>query len=365
MNAKILNKTVISEQYLDKFKNFNGWPSVVKLSDNTIMAAWSNRFFHVCPFGAVQVAYSYDNGLTWTKPTVLFDSPLDDRDGGLCAFGDNKVCLTSFTNSRAMQRNYIKVEAHKYIDPSDIEKMEQKIDSITDADEQNYLGGLYAISNDGGKTFGEFKLIPITAPHGPFILPDGNMAYLGCNFSDVQKASFDYLDKGLYLCFADENGVFGEPKFITNPQLPSNAMYCEPHAVSASDGRIVAHIRVEGAGNPTVYQSFSFDNGKSFTEFKPTGIDGAPSQLIKLADGRLLVSYSRRHSPCGQYVRLSDDCGETWGEEILINEAYEWDQGYACTCQTADNNFVTVFYQRDQGEKVGNKIHAVLWALED
>lgn len=359
-----LKRVQITKTYADRFKNFNGWPTVATLQDGTLLAAWSNRFFHVCPFGAVAAAYSYDGGYTWSEPKTIFDSPLDDRDGGLCVWGD-KVCLTTFTNSKGMQRNYLQVEAHKYIDQEDISVMRHKIESVTDEEEREFLGSLYAWSNDGGKTFGKFEKIPITAPHGAFVTADNKVAFIGAAFQDKwQKATFDYLPKGLYICQADEDGVFGAPHFLGEPNLPQGCSYCEPHAICAPDGRIVVTIRVEdNKGMATVYQSFSFDNGKTLTPFMPTGVNGAPPHLLKMQDGKLLLTYSRRCAPQGHYVRFSDDNGESWGEEFCVGEAYEWDQGYACTAQTSKGEFVTVCYQRDKGEKKGNHIFAYIWQV--
>ena len=364
MKIQTLKRVQITRKYEDKFKNFNGWPTIVTLQDGTLLTAWSNRFFHVCPFGAVAVSYSYDKGYTWTEPKIVFDSPLDDRDGGLCVWGD-KVCLTTFTNSKGMQENYLKVEAHKYISSEDLEVMREKIQSISLEDEKEYLGSLYAWSNDGGKTFGKFETLPITAPHGAFVTADNKVAFIGVNFSDKwQSATFDYLPKGIYICKADENGVFGKPHFLGNPCLPDGCAYCEPHATLAQDGRIVVTIRVEDTkGNATVYQSFSFDDGETLTPFTPTGVVGAPPHLLKTQDGKLLLTYSRRCSPQGHYIRFSEDNGETWGEEFCVGEAYEWDQGYACTAQTGADEFVTVCYQRDKGEKVGNHIFAYIWKV--
>ena len=42
------------------------------------------------------------------------------------------------------------------------------MESPTKASTANsYLGSTYKISEDGGYTFGELKLAPVTSPHGP------------------------------------------------------------------------------------------------------------------------------------------------------------------------------------------------------
>ena len=63
---------------------YNGWPTVISLSDGTLLAAWSgNRLKHICPFGEVKAARSTDGGYTWGEPYTIQNTPLDDRDAGL------------------------------------------------------------------------------------------------------------------------------------------------------------------------------------------------------------------------------------------------------------------------------------------
>ena len=86
-----------------------GWPTVTRLPDGTLaMAASGFRLEHVCPFGKGVIAYSKDEGESWTHPAVVIDTPLDDRDCGLTCFGEGKVILTSFNKhhrlSAPMQR---------------------------------------------------------------------------------------------------------------------------------------------------------------------------------------------------------------------------------------------------------------------
>lgn len=59
---------------------------------------------HVCPFGRVLAVRSLDEGKTWSAPITAINTPLDDRDAGIVNLGHNRLLLTSFTNSREMQR---------------------------------------------------------------------------------------------------------------------------------------------------------------------------------------------------------------------------------------------------------------------
>ena len=77
--------------------NYFGWPTVTRLQNGKLAAAASGyRLAHVCPFGKSVISYSEDEGETWTIPAPYRDTVLDDRDGGILAFDEKSVLVTSF-----------------------------------------------------------------------------------------------------------------------------------------------------------------------------------------------------------------------------------------------------------------------------
>ena len=72
------------------------------------MVASGFRRRHVCPFGKVVMCQSDDEGKTWTRPMIIMDTPLDDRDAGILPFGENGVIITSFNNTKEAQLNWNK-----------------------------------------------------------------------------------------------------------------------------------------------------------------------------------------------------------------------------------------------------------------
>ena len=139
--------------------SYNGWPSICRCDDGSVLACFSgDRLEHVCPFGRVLAVRSLDEGKTWSAPVTAINTPLDDRDAGIVNLGDNRLLLTSFTNSRA----YVSL--------------------ITEEQEARYCGSTVSISEDGGRTWGEPFLVPITAPHGPIRLRSGALLYAGTPF---------------------------------------------------------------------------------------------------------------------------------------------------------------------------------------
>ena len=93
----------------------------------------------------------------------------------------------------------------------------------------------------------------------------------------------------------------------------------------------------------------SRDNGRSWqflSKVADTGDwNGNPPSLIRLQDNRLCVAYGFRRPPYGIRARLSDDEGQTWGEEIILrDDGRTWDLGYPRIVQRPDGKLVTIYY---------------------
>jgi len=145
---RILEHRTVMKSVNDSIFSYFAWPTVARLQDGRLAAASSGfRYAHVCPFGKAVISYSADEGKTWTVPAPVIDTPLDDRDAGLLAFGDNKVILTSFNNTAAEQREWAaarKTSESHLIDAdlsnrAVIAMIEAYIETITPEIEKKYL----------------------------------------------------------------------------------------------------------------------------------------------------------------------------------------------------------------------------------
>ena len=75
---------------------YQGWPTIARDGNGVLYAATSgHRLGHVCPFGKNYLYISKDEGKTWSIPMVVNDTAHDDRDGGLCAWGDGNLLITN------------------------------------------------------------------------------------------------------------------------------------------------------------------------------------------------------------------------------------------------------------------------------
>ena len=120
--------------------------------------------------------------------------------------------------------------------------------------------------------------------------------------------------------------------------------YASP--VLLEDGRILAAMRCQvtaRAAWPEVFESG--DGGRSWRFVSRVNDWGGPTELMLLADGRLLAVYGYRVPPYGIRARLSEDDGATWGPELILrDDGGSWDLGYPRTALLADGKVIVAYY---------------------
>lgn len=355
MKIEVLSKKVICSN--DKsIHNYFAWPTVARLQDGRLaMVASGFRLTHRCPFGKVVICYSSDEGQTWTKPAVVIDTPLDDRDGGIVVYGEKDVMITSFTNSLQVQWGWVPDDKdYPAYRAAYLEKVGQR------EDWKNYLGSTFCISHDGGNTFGDVQLIPVSCPHGPAVMKDGTLLYVGNRFDDPTIPLEPGNEIQCYKVYPD-----GSYEYLSEIENIEGLMSFEPYAIELESGKVIVHIRVQDEKRRscfTIYQSESYDGGKTFT--KPHRIldekGGAPAHILE-HNGTLICATSYRAVPYGIRVAFSRDQGESWDTDyILVDDSANWDVGYPSTVPLNDGTLLTTYYGRlkEEGPAV---IQQVIW----
>lgn len=355
---KILEKpkTIISNP--DSVFGYFAWPTIARLKDGNLACSCSGfRIRHICPFGKAVISYSRDEGKTWTHPSVVIDTPLDDRDSGLCVSND-KVIMTSFNNTPAEQKNWVERSVARGDTSPSLNLWRGYLSVVKDDAVEKYYGSTYKISYDGGYTFGELRKSPVTSPHGPFVANDGRIIWVGKTFSIREK------ENGIALAEMDENENFVIKTVL--PDLPDkyeNCLPCEPHAVQLKDGTIIVEIRVQKDGLFTILQSESYDNGVSFTvphQIIPD-LAGSPPHLLIHSSGKVVLTYACRHENYGIKAIISDDGCKTFSPEItLTGNALSPDLGYPASVEREDGSIITVYYEKEENFAV---IKQVIWEL--
>ena len=109
----------------------------------------------------------------------------------------------------------------------------------------------------------------------------------------------------------------------------------------------------------------STDNGSNWSFVNkpaPDTGEGNPPHLLRLADGRLCLTYGIRAKPYGMFARLSRDAGESWGEPIVLrDDGGGRDLGYPRSVQRPDGRIVTIYYFWDEKTGPERYIAATIW----
>lgn len=339
--AEILSTKVISQQ--PEF--YHGWPTLAKQKSGRLMLVWSGRREgHVCPFGTVEWMTSSDNGKTWTWPRTLLDSAIDDRDAGVLETAKGSILVTTFS-SLAYESYIDKAEANGSWSEEKMKRWLAEGHRIPEDQRKQQLGTWILRSTDNGLAWSAKIDSLVNSPHGPIQLADGRIIYTGKQLwleNPRIGVSVSHDDGQTWEWLAEIPARDGD-----NP-----GDYHELHVVEANDGTLIAHIRNHNKANSReTLQTESVDGGKSWTKPHAIGVWGLPSHLLKLDDGRLLMTYGHRRKPLGNLARVSSDNGKSWSAAMtLSDDATSGDLGYPSTVQLEDGSLLTVWYESIQSQ---------------
>jgi len=344
---EVLETRVISQQP----DLYCGWSTVALRSNGELWLTWSGgREAHVCPFGQVVGMTSKDDGKTWTHPRVLLDSATDDRDSGVLETAKGSLLVTTFT-SLAYDPILKNAEAAGDWPAARLAAWQGARDRLDEAGRKAELGEWLIRSTDGGKSWSGRIPTVVNSPHGPIQLKDGRLLYPGKQLWTGERK--------IGVCESRDDGLTWQwlAEIPTRPGDDAAGSYHELHGVEAADGSIIVQIRNHNAENKgETLQTESADGGRTWSVPHSIGVWGLPSHLLRLRDGRLLMSYGHRRPPFGNQARISADHGRTWSEAMIISgDGAGGDLGYPSTVELADGSLLTVWY-----EKLKESPHAAL-----
>ena len=286
------------------YRGFVGWQSPIVLQDGTMLVGFSSGYWHASPptayfavnpaameewkkigmptdvdaprGGRAEIIRSTDGGKTWSRPTVLLDTPWDDRAPNFCQLQDGTILCSLFT----------------YPGPS-------ATDLARDPAKTTLTGIIRSFDN--GRTWEqEPKRLPVPfvfdATDGPIIkLQDGSA--LICVYGRTVEAQHDMVA----FCRSTDSGDTWE--FLST--VSTDHEMSETAVAQLPDGRLVLIARPEGD------IAWSHDGGRSWTKPVSFGIRLFEPRLMTLRDGTLLCLHGS-YGAGGFRAMFSTDGGETW-----------------------------------------------------
>jgi len=298
--------------------------------------------------GQVHAMTSRDNGQTWSWPRVLLDSATDDRDSGVLETEKGTLIVTTFT-SLAYEEHLAKgtglgAQTEKgwttsAMPPEQVARWKAAQSRLSDEERKAELGEWVIRSTDGGKSWSNRIPSVVNSPHGPIQLKDGRLLYAGKQLWTS--------DKKIGVAESKDDGQTWQWHADIPTRKGDKNSYHELHVVEAGDGTLIAQIRNHNDANKgETLQTESLDGGKTWSEPHSIGVWGLPSHLLRLRDGRLLMTYGHRRKPYGNQARLSSDHGKTWGEAMILSgDGIAGDLGYPSTVELGDGSLLTVWYE--------------------
>jgi hypothetical protein len=208
---------------------------------------------------------------------------------------------------------------------------------------------------------------------GPFRLPSFDQPGIAARTDYIVNGKHDCL---LFLTAAKKNGREGRPlcvrttdggrtwKFVAWIGDEPQGFAIMPATVRLGAKELLTALRHHEGPRRWIETYRSLDNGEHWqfdTVAAPDLGTGNPPSLIRLADGRLCLTYGYRAAPYSIRARLSRDGGRSWGPEISLRaDGGGTDLGYPRSVQRPDGKIVTVYYFHD--EPLGDRyIAATIW----
>ncbi len=359
MEIRPITEHGIVNRSANTFFKYHGWPTVAIDDDGILYAVDSGfRVSHVCPFGKTNLYKSFDGGKTWSIPMVINDTYLDDRDAGILYLGGKKLLVTWFSHpAKAYMNEYAKGIRAVWTGAAGV------LDAYPTIPEEHGQGGSFLrVSEDGGYTWGETVKIPVSSPHGPTMLKDGTIVYLGRAMYTDEEAP------GTIAAYASRDGgkTWERLGAVPTPEGLSTDHFHEPHMIELDDGTFLGMIRAQGPGVAhefTMYQTISTDGGKTWTVPVSLDVSGSPPHLLKHSSGAIVCAFGRREEPYGERALVSRDNGATWEDEYILHETTAGDLGYPASVELPSGEILTVYYQRVEGDGF-TSIQYTKWSLE-
>jgi hypothetical protein len=312
------------------------WPAVQKLPNGRIGVVTRDGDFHIGARGRLVFVTSPDGGESWSHATVISEVGPDDRNPAFGVAADGTLLACFIRADRYVEGNW---------DPS--------------KDPGGYTAMWMSRSSDSGATWSEAELVDgqgneqwsYAARTGPedqhryasafnkmLTLPDGTvlMGYAITTSGRPRAAGAAFLMRS-------HDGGRTWVDCVTMGEG-----YGEPALCHLGGDRLLVMLRGTLEDATGLWQIDSEDGGYTWTKPRRITADQEhPGDVIRLQDGRLLLTYGRRVPPYGIQGMLSSDDGKTWDTDnklLLVGDSGDLDCGYPSSVQMDDGTIVTVYY---------------------
>lgn len=320
--------------------NVCAWPNLVPLPDGTIVAIIHNKPSHGLMEGQVECWASADGAFWERRGYPAPNDPYTTRmnvAAGLAKSGELLVLCSGWTDIQQPER--------------------PKQPPFRDA----ILRSWVCRSADGGRTWSQHKeFLPPDAgwceyiPFGPIVAGTDGLLHASCYGGEFVDPAKSYHTKGYRAWHfqSPDDGQTWQRTAVIGPK------HNETSLLHLEGNRWLAAARIDA-----VELFRSSDNGATWQDQqRVTAKNEINAHLLKLADGRLLLTYgSRIKDQFGVLAKLSADEGRTWSQPLRLAHSLESDCGYPSSIQRPDGQILTAYYSKRAPDHHRYHMATALW----
>ena len=299
---------------------YQAFPDICRTRDGQLLCVFYAGFAHVslpayapggklpanCPnAGRICLVRSRDNGKTWSKPTIVVDTPRDDRDPSIVQLpGGTLLC------------NYFSHKAGAGGKPYE------------------FVSSALVRSSDDGQTWSEEQpLFDQWACSSPIrILSDGRLAFPLYSVGPARSKGAHYGG----ISFSTNMGLAWSTPIPIGTDGPYR-LDAEPDIVELPGGKLLAGLRAS-VGGATAAFSWSYDGGRTWSTPAGFGFLAQSIYFLRTSKGILLMG----HRIPGTSLHYSLDDGKTWSENVELASS---GGAYPSMVELADGTIYAVYYE--------------------
>jgi len=322
------------------------WPNLTQFPNGEIIATIFNQPCHGRWEGDVE-CWASANGRFWEKRGVPAPhEPATNRmnvSAGLAANGDMIVLAAGWSN-RPPLPDPLPIFPHDAYEPPPGPAFGKG----------QSLSPWVCRSSDAGRTWTHSDAV--SEPEGTdYFIPFGDIM----PGADGLLGTTCYAPDRVWFVTSEDDGRTWSKRYLISEG------FNETDVLHLGDGHWIAVGRSVAADGMGLLRSR--DNGETWA------LDGLvtlacqhPGHLLRLADGRILLSFGVRNTGLhGVAARLSDDEGATWSPpHFLVTYDQHADGGYPSSAQLADGTIVTAYYASNTEHHQRYHMGVVRWQPE-
>ena len=323
---EVKSSSVIYENPLPQLcSKHSFFPFLAELKDGTLVAAYAIGQAFESVDSSSYISFSYDKGVTWTKPSRMFKEG-EDAVTDYCK-------VTTLPDGRLIAFGYTFLRDNPELPIGNPENGGLLDDFV-----------FYSVSDDG-KSWSEMTKIECSwGPHieasAPItVLKDGSFITPITGFPDWNAMMYGPLC-GKALRSYDNGKSWNDDVICMD--FGGDVTCYEQRMCQLDSGAIICigwNENVKTGERMENHYTVSFDNGKTFSEPKSTGVMGQASSVCALGGERFLALHAVRRDTDkpGIYGYIVDFSEKTWN---IVEEKLIWAPDYKIT---KDTNTAEIF----------------------